>query len=461
MMHKKYLGLFIVCFLFLSSMAYAEEMKIIDTLIKEIPCKDNVCMLSDGDLYQIGKEGASYAMHNTFELSGRLVRQKHRIEYYNISSLRICTEMSLQEGEQINIFDIKISNKDALVAFEQHLSNAFGEKVIKFPCYDVKSNDVINIEYSILGKVKPVKDRLFFKNMSLSEMWYPFDKYVFTLWTGLGDVSYTRTDKIITVPSYVQTDYKNTCPFAIKLETVGTRSTINGTQKQVLYNDTLTGIWSGHQTIREGELITDEGKRITIWPTLISGPSSYIKNASMEKHNLTLNQWNNIFDERTGCYLWAIYERTDIVKYFFIVATVLILLSSCYFLWLYNANNPSNSDRVFKSFKASFIIWSFQEGLSSLTPIVRPTNITLFDITVLIPTIFVIIFYGHKPAKQIIKLAIRYFITLISIIPIVFKKISQHITTLRNFILKQVVKSPTTMNSDISKQKHVKLKTKY
>jgi len=122
-----------------------------------------------------------------------------------------------------------------------------------------------------------------------------------------------------------------------------------------------------------------------------------------------------IRDETTGCYLTATFERTPIIKYIFWVAVLLISLNSIYFLWFYKNNEKvddkknnekiddkkdnekiDDKSRIYKASTGSFLIWSFQEGLNSLTPLTRPTTVTLFDLTLLIPLIFISIFYGKN-----------------------------------------------------------------
>jgi len=93
----------------------------------------------------------------------------------------------------------------------------------------------------------------------------------------------------------------------------------------------------------------------------------------------------------------------------------LISLNSIYFLWFYKNNEKvddkknnekiddkkdnekiDDKSRIYKASTGSFLIWSFQEGLNSLTPLTRPTTVTLFDLTLLIPLIFISIFYGKN-----------------------------------------------------------------
>ena len=67
-----------------------------------------------------------------------------------------------------------------------------------------------------------------------------------------------------------------------------------------------------------------------------------------------------------------------------------MLLLSIYYLLIYD---NSNWQKISRLFGYSFVVWSFQEGLNSLTPLVRPTQITLFDLTILLPIILSFIYY--------------------------------------------------------------------
>ncbi|RLG13336.1 MAG: hypothetical protein DRN66_04365 [Candidatus Nanohalarchaeota archaeon] len=139
---------------------------------------------------------------------------------------------------------------------------------------------------------------------------------------------------------------------------------------------------------------------------MISSPKELVKNCS----NLSQNEWKNTHDERTGCYLQIEYERTKIIKYFFWIAFVLIFSNTFYFLCrpILKEKSKKKEVNIEKTgcgiAKGVFIIWSFQEGINILQPMVRPTTITLFDLSLIITPIFaILVFFIWKTLIKRIK----------------------------------------------------------
>jgi hypothetical protein len=347
------------------------------------------------------KELAKYQIYNTFEISGNLVHVKSRIEYYvspppNIS---LCRRMISQKEEDIRIFDVFMFKNDRQIAFEPYLDFYYdesGKKIANFPCYRVQVNDTILIDYFIGGKIKPETYKFSSLDLVLSERFYPFDKYSFTSWSALDEVYYNRIDKLVLPDSFIllEEESMDSCPCAWKfgMMTKKLNITTNETIKTPLFEFYIFSDWYVFEGGGKGDYITENNKRVIIWPILSSGPLDEMKSVNPWRYNFSVNDWDNIYDYRTGCYLNAKFERTGIIKYFFFVSVALITLASIYFLWFYRNDKTNDKDRVYKTFWASFIIWSFQEGLSSLTPLVRPTSFTLFDSTIFIPIIFLIIY---------------------------------------------------------------------
>ncbi len=402
-----------LAFILLSFSVYADERKIINVPRKEMPCVDGTCTLSLDTV----QEFAKYQVYHTFEVSGNLVHNIVRIEYYDMPPFRICRNMLSLEKETPRIFDVYVLKNGKQIAFEPYLDfHGDYKKTANFPCYFAQSNDTIVLDYYVGGKIKPVTNKFILFNLTRSECVYPFDKYAFTSWSALDRVYYNRIDKLILPNSLIliENESEDCCPSAIEFRTFRKllNETNNKTIEKPLTRYYIFGDWYVFEGGGKGDFITKDGKRIVIWPTLSSGLLDNVKSMSSLRYNFTLDEWDNIYDGRTGCYLTARFERTEIIRYFFFVASFLIVIASIYFLWFYrNGSEISNKTRLYKAFSSAFIIWSFQEGISSLTPLIRPTTITLFDLTLFIPVIFVILFYRrfifYKPLEIVLSFLIR------------------------------------------------------
>jgi hypothetical protein len=409
---------FILILIILPFNVFAAEWEIRDFPRKEMPCVDGNCTL----LLDTVREFAKYRIYHTFEISGNLIHKIIKIHYYEQPPFKVCINMVSVEEDSPRVFDVYLFKNGEQIAFEPYLDfyGDYGDnkKVANFPCYLAQSNDTILIDYYVGGKIKPVIDEFLFFNITRSEVIYPLDKYILTSWNGLDRVYYNRIDKLILPNSFIliENESEDTCPSAIKFGMFRDRfnETNNETIRQLLANFYIFGDWYVFEGGGKGDFVTEDGKRVIIWPTLNSGPLDYIKSINPWRYNFSVDDWDNIYDGRTGCYLSVKFERTEIIKYFFFVSILLISIASIYFLWLYRNDKINNRSKLYKTFSSSFIIWSFQEGLSSLTPLIRPTIITLFDLTLFIPLIFVIIFYRKPIFYKPIKIVLFYLTGIIS-----------------------------------------------
>jgi len=431
MIKRQFLLLLILSFSFIISIAESKNI--------EMPCSGFNCTI----LLDKIKELAKYQVYNTFEISGDLVHTKVRIDYYVTPTSSMCRRMI--SSDDIRIFDVYIFKNNQQIAFEPYLDTTIdenGTNIVDFPCYKAKANDTIVIDFYVGGKVKP--DNISFLNLTRSEILYPFDKYSFTSWSALDNVYYNRIDKLILPPSFVpvEDEMGDSCPCAIKmgLVTQNFNLTTNKTVETPLFYLSIYSDWFVFEGGGEGNFITEDNKRVVIWPILTSGTSDEMKKINPWRYNFSADNWDNIYDYRTGCYLTASFERTMIIKYFFFVSLGLISASSIYFIWFYKNNKTTDWTRLYKTFGTSFVIWSFQEGLSSLTPLVRPTTITLFDTTLLVPLIFFVIyksqvidFFKKKSFLKWNKLDYAIFFLIIPLILVIIYLLPQ--TIKNSFIL--------------------------
>lgn len=388
------LTLFIITFSIISGLGLS---KLGDTPKIKIPCVGMNCTIILDKVQELAK----YQIYNTFEVSGNLVHVKTRIEYYISppSNMSFCRRMISQKEDDLRIFDVFIFKNGEQIAFKPYLDFYYDEndkKIANFPCYKFKANDTILIDYFIGGKIDPETYRFLSSNLVLSEKFYPFDKYSFESWNALDQVYYNRVDKLVLPDSFVllEEESMDSCPCAWKFGMMTTKLNIttNETIESPLFQFYIFGDWYVYEGGGKGDFIIEGNKRVIVWPTLSSGPLDEMKSINPARYNFSVNTWDDIYDYRTGCYLNAKFERTGIIKYFFFISVLLITLASIYFLWFYRSDEINNKDRLYKTFGSSFIIWSFQEGLSSLTPLIRPTSFTLFDSTLFIPIIFFIIY---------------------------------------------------------------------
>lgn len=353
--------------------------------------EDNNCNVNL-DSYQ---EKAKYEIYHTHEITGNLIHNIINIEYYDILSSKININMFSNQDKNPRIFDFKIYKNEKLIEFEPYVDfyqlNESRRAIP--PSYIAESNDRIVLDYYSGDKIIFSKINVFFFNFSLSDFFYPFDKYEYDSWAAPHDALYQRIDKVILPNSFSLIEQSNSCPASYSLGIY--KKKINQTTN-ITYHKLIQKILIGieEKVMPGGEkvnFISKNGDRIIIWPTLLSGPKEDVKFLTKIDHNLTEEEWNSIRDYRTGCFLSIKYGRTSITKYFFIISTLMILLLTSYLLWF---NNDKN--KFVKITSGTFIVWSFQEGLSSLTPLIRPTRTTLFDLTLFFPLILILIFYRRK-----------------------------------------------------------------
>lgn len=414
MINQKFIVIVLIFLVFttLSFNVHASDGKAKDVSRKEVPCDDGNCTLP----LDIVQEFAKYQVYHTFEVSGNLIHNIIRIKYYHKPPLPICLNVISTEEENLNIFDVSIFKNGEQIAFEPYVED--DKKSPNFPCYSVQSNDTIIVDYYLGGKIKPVTDKVLFFNITRSQFFYPFDKDLLTSWTGLDQVYYNRIDKVILPDSFIliEEESDDICPSAIKWGMYRRRLnlTTNETSETLMANFYRFGELLVFEGGGKGDFLQSDNQRIYIWPTLSSSPLKWVKNINPGRYNFSVDEWDNIYDRRTGCYLTVKYERTPIIKYFFSVALILISLSSIYFLW---SNKDEWKLKLYKIFSSAFIIWSFQEGISSLTPLVRPTTITLFDLTLFVPIIFILLFYRrpifYKPIGTAVSF-LRKFLHMLS-----------------------------------------------
>mgnify|MGYP001583723485 CR=1 FL=1 len=373
-----------IIFIMLMLSVYADEWG-----LKTIKGLENQCFNIDYDTYSCSfniddlKKFKKFEIYNTFEVSGRLVNYKTKINYIKIpNNTNICLK-SFSYLDKPYLFDIKIYKNDELVAETPyikfiHTDIIFDGKIKKFaefPCYTINPKDKILFEYSFGEKIQPIEENILGLNLLLNESFYPFDKYKFESWSSLSELYFTRTDKVVLPSSYevIKNQTILSCPFVV----------------QGNIKDNKFAVFSDMESFGGSFIQTDE-KIVTIFPTIISPPIEFIYEFLLMRHNLTQEEFENTFDERTGCNLTFIYKRPTIIKFIFLISVISMLLLSIYYLLIYD---NSNWQKISRLFGYSFVVWSFQEGLNSLTPLVRPTQITLFDLTILLPIILSFIYY--------------------------------------------------------------------
>lgn len=355
--------------------------------LRTIKGLESQCVNVDYDTYSCDidiedlKKFRKFEVYNTFEISGRLATYRTQINYLKIpNNTNICIN-SFTYLEEPYIFDLKIFRNNELIAEEPYIKfiytnvtfNNKTKKIADFPCYITNPKDKIILEYSYGGKINP--EKFLDLNFLLDERWYPFDKYRFESWNSLGQLYFTRLDKVI-LPSSYEVDKNKTilsCPFAIK----GTA----GKSKFAIFSDMVS---------YGGSFVYTDEKIVSIFPNIIAPPIEFIYDFLLLKYNLTPEEFENTYDKRTGCNLIFVYERPPIIKYIFFVAVMSMLLLSIYYLLVFKGKIWQKISRLLGY---SFIVWSFQEGLNSLTPLVRPTEVTFFDLTILLPIILSIIYY--------------------------------------------------------------------
>ncbi len=186
---------------------------------------------------------------------------------------------------------------------------------------------------------------------------------------------------------------------------VGKRLIIEGPHSLSLglYDTSLEINWQIFMVGEEGKLINEKEKRVIIWPELIVG-----KPDTSLSYEINKSEYN--ISDGTGCYVSITFERTEIIRYFFIIAVLLISGISIYFLWVHNKEAKIKT-KIYDTFASSFGVWVFQEGLNLLTPLTRPTVITLFDLTLFIPLIFIAFFYIQKHIVSFVINLVKFFKT--------------------------------------------------
>ena len=132
-----------------------------------------------------------------------------------------------------------------------------------------------------------------------------------------------------------------------------------------------------------------EGRNYCISPPLFVSPKDLILRYNFD--NLTKEDLNGALQSgKTGYYLDLKLGRNQIIQYFFWISVALIISSCIYFELKKNKEGKKLhlKKKLYLAYKDTFVIWGFQEGIVVLTSLSRPLQITIFDLTILLPLVF-------------------------------------------------------------------------
>lgn len=337
---------------------------------------------------------ASLRIHNDYEISGKLVRVNNLfIPEKNFRPF--CHYVIREKGEDRRIFDFEAYKNGNLIDKDGNVFMFNDESInasrTEEKCYNLSKGDILEIKYSLGNKVKGIHSNYTFVSKLFTDLglrmdeerYYPFDKYNLTMWTSLFPFNFLeQSAKVSLPPSYDFTFNKSsfTCPLLSKrvLYNIIENKTSNETKQKELMKVAMFGYYqylASQQTFLEQ--ISGIEKNVKPFGDIVCSPlDEEIKEWVKWYWNMT-SDFNEVRDLRTGVYIYVEYGRPELIKFFFWVSIILQLSIAILIM-------SSNETKIIKTEKiliATFTIWTFQEGLNILSPIIRPLILTVYDLT--------------------------------------------------------------------------------
>ncbi len=347
-------------------------------------------------------------IYTDYDISGKLVRVNSLIKP-KVNFRPFCMKIIRDKNEDYRIFDFVAYKNNNLIDKGGNIFSYYEETVdghiAEFPCFNLSESDILEISYSIGGKIKGLHSNgtlveIFFRDFGLrmdEERYYPFDKYYVTMWSSLIPFQHTIHSAKVSIPSsydFVFNRSSFTCPLLSEkvMYQIVQNTTNNLTYKKELMNIALFGYFQ-HLASQQTFLQQISGKEKNVKPfgdVVCSPLNEKVKDFIIAFGNVS-SDFNKVRDIRTGVYLFVEYQRPEIIKVFFWFSLLLQFFVGILVMF----SNGTKIGKTEKIIIAGFTIWAFQEGLNVLSPIIRPTMLTIYDLTPLI-TIAIIVFLWIK-----------------------------------------------------------------
>lgn len=341
-------------------------------------------------------------IHTEYDISGRLIHINNLIKP-KINFYPFCMSVIEDMGAGYRVFDYVGTKNNEIVEKEGYITFIKDENlnisVASFPCVNLNSSDIFEMDYYIGGKIKGIHNFSFinaffnFFGLEISEeRYYPFDQYNLSSWASLSSNFYTlHSAKVLLPPSYSFVNESTfTCPLLSKkvIYRIMYNETDNTTQRENLIR---LALFTYYSSLEESyfQFKSGEGKNIQIFGDVICSPATKeIKNFITAFGNLT-SDFENTRDQRTGKYLFIKFGRPEIMKGLFWFSLMIQMIVGMFVLIF--QYKKTLGEKIEKIFIIGFSVWVFQEGINILSPIIRPTILTIFDLTILATITIVII----------------------------------------------------------------------
>ena len=236
-----------------------------------------------------------------------------------------------------------------------------GEFKAMFPQYNITPNSRVVEKYKIGNYSKPaLVTEWWLGERNGTEFWFPFDRYNITV--GIipnNEYILKYSSKIILPHSFLPENQMVRLPVRTNEIEVQNRSAYLWFIQE--YNVIIRPVLEGNNWVALVE------------PIFIQNESVFKRNP----HNLTSARMN------------ILYSRHELLKRLFYIFAFAMLFSSI--LPFLKNKNEKPWTKIYGTFKTCGAIWIAQEGLISLLPSARPSVFTLYDSTIFIPPIVVLV----------------------------------------------------------------------
>lgn len=241
----------------------------------------------------------------------------------------------------------------------------------------------------------------------INKFWYPFDKYNYTIWSGaIPKIPFMQSVKISLPDTFSVRGYASSLLVYQKSLICETRNSTNGeliSQEEIAKMTLLGDISSGEKIGVSCQSHNIAGDNFCRLSPLFITPRDLLEQYNLQ--NLSEDDFlGNVRNENTGYYAYLEITRVPITIFIFLISIIAVSLSTIYFEFIYKRDKKEiEVKRLKKILGTIFVIWTFQEGIVSLTSLSRPLTITLFDICpfIIAFTIFLIGYFFKT--NQILK----------------------------------------------------------
>ncbi len=360
-------------------------------------------------------------VHKSYEITGRLVRVTNLIKAnYNLSFPSLCMNIFQNQNEKLDVFDYVARINNSIVREKGNINFQWIDDsqraIANLPCVSLGGDDTLKVEYSIGGKIEGSHGEAFLpdnffsllKLQPMEERYYPFDTYNFSTWASLSDdFMVTQSAKVIVPPSFEFSEKSRfSCPILSKKRLY--QRTKNLTDNSTTETDIVrlyffTYIFSGYNASSAEQYLQPsyggDANIVRVFGEIPCSPADTNLKAFVSGFQNLTKPFDEVRDWQTGNFLQVQFGRPELIKALFWFSISLQLLIGSVLI----INNRSTKQRFEKIAVAGLSIWTFQEGLNILSPIVRPLVITLFDLTIFTTLLMLLAVLTLAIIKKILK----------------------------------------------------------